>query len=355
MNKKITVLTIMFLLVSAFLLSDDKRDLYLKAVSEKDPQTKMDLLKEYLQKYEDKKDKMMKFIYLNLSDAAYKLKNYDEAIQYGEIALEDPEVDPGNKLRVYLCLSFSYYTTKRDFDKAIQYAQALIDLCQVLIDQAQKSDNKEQAEQTILNYQKYFISPAYQLQSKALFFKTKDDHSIIIQATEKALQAYKMDPSESTAMLVSSLADNLYKKGKQEEAVKYMESIFDREKPDIRQANFLGTAYYKMKDKDKALYYFEVQYRLKPKEDIAKRIGILVHKKDPEKGLIYFADAFVLGGCDKSSDTYKYLEHLYFNVIAKGKSAEEKEQGFKTVVKEAEQRTGKTCEGGASTDTSTEG
>lgn len=346
MNKKITVVTIFILMVSVFLCTASKRDEYLKAVSEKDPQAKFDLLKQYLDKYGKKKDKLMKFIYLNLSDTAYKLKYYDETIQYGESALQDPEVDPGNKLRVYFSLANSYYVTKKDFDKAIQYSQSIIDLCKMLMDQAEKSDNQEQAQQTINNYKKFYISPAYQIQAKSLFTKGKDNPENILQAAEKALEAYKLDLTETSSKMVFSLAGNLYRKGKKAEAVKYVEAIFNKEKPDLRQANFLATTLKRMKQKERALYYYEIQYRLKPKAGLAKRIGVMVHKKNNQKGLKYFSDAFVLGGCNKGSEVYRFLEHLYFNIITKGQKPEEQEQGFKEVIKAAEARTGKTCGGG---------
>ena len=62
MNKKITLIAVMFLMVSIFVVGSRKeqQELYLKAVAEKDPQAKMGLLKEYVQKYGDKEERHCK-------------------------------------------------------------------------------------------------------------------------------------------------------------------------------------------------------------------------------------------------------------------------------------------------------
>ena len=81
-------------------------------------------------------------------------------------------------------------------------------------------------------------------------------------------------------------------------------------------------------------------YKVRKQAKIAKRIALLVQKQDPHKGAKYFAEAFVLSKSDKESDAYKYLEHLYFNIIAKDKPPEEKEKGFKEFIDAAKQRLG---------------
>jgi hypothetical protein len=340
MNKKITVITILFLLVSVFLFPGrkDRQELYLKAVAEKNLETKMALLQEYIQKYGKSKDKFLRFIYLNLADTSYKLKKYDETIQFGETALEFTELDPTNKLRLYFSLANSFNTTKKDQTKALEYANKIIEVSQTLIEQAQNSEQDEgKSEQFVSNYKKFYIAPAYRLQSMIHYNNGESK-----EAAEKAVEAFKIDNGEKSFKLAFSLAVNLYKKNNIDEAISTAEQVIDPTKPKFKEASFLASAYYKKKNKVKAIQYYELAYKAKQKLDLAMRIGRLVHKNQPQKGMMYFADAYILSDFDKTSDAFKYLEQLYFNRIAKDKSPEEKEKGFKDVINNAKARLGVT-------------
>jgi tetratricopeptide (TPR) repeat protein len=329
---------IMFLVASVFLFGSkkDRQELYLKAVAEKSLETKMDLLKEYIRKYGQTKDRFVRFIYLNLADTAFRLKNYDEAIQYGEIAIEYAEVDPTNKLRLYFSLANSYQITKKDPEKAIQYAKSIIETCAALIEKVKGSDQEaEKTEQFVKNYNSYYIAPAHRIMASIYYNKGE-----IRKASDESVAAYKSDKSEKSSKMAFSLAVNLFRKKMVDEAIAATESIFDVEKPDFNQAKLLASAYYKKKNKDKSVVYYEYAYKAKPKLSIAMSIARLVHKAQPQKGLKYFADAYILTKLDKESDAYRFLEQLYFNHIAKDKSPEEKEQGFKEVISAAAARLG---------------
>lgn len=343
MNKKITFIAVMFLVVSIFLVGirREQQDLYLKAVAEKDPETKMGLLKEYVQKYGDKDDKWLQFIYLNLSDTAFKLKNYDECIQNGEMALKAEEVDRANKLRVYFSLANSYYATKSDMDKALEYAQQVIDLSRTLVQQTKEtSQDEEQANQFASNYKNFYIAPSLRLQGLILYFKNKDNPENIKQAADKAIEAYNEHNNDLYSQMAFSLAGNLAQKGKFDAAIDVAEKIIDTQKPSYKEVDFLAKLYSKKKDKDKTLFYYELAYKSKPTADLAQKIGQLASKKDAHKAVQYFADAYVIGGMDKETEVFKFLEHLYFNEIAKDKTPEEKEAGFKEVINAAKTRRG---------------
>jgi len=343
MNKKITFIAVMFLVVSIFLVGarKEQQDLYLKAVAEKDLDAKMGLLKEYVQKYGDKEDKWLRFIYLNLSDTAFKLKNYDECIQNGEMALEGEEIDRANQLRVDFSLANSYYATKRDMDKAFEYAQKVIDLARTLLQQTKETtQDEEQANQFASNYKNYYIAPALRLQGLILYFKNKDNPENIKQAAEKAIEAYNEHNNDIYFQMAFSLAGNLAQKGQYDAAINIAEKIIDKEKPTYKEVDFLARLYAKKKDKEKTLYYYELAYQSKPTADLAQRIGQLVSKKDVNKAVQYFADAYVISGMNKETEAFKFLEHLYFNEIAKDKTPEEKEAGFKEVINAAKIRRG---------------
>ena len=358
MNKKITFIAVMFLMASIFIVGirKEQQQLYLKAVAEKNPEAKISLLKEYVQKYGDKKDKWLRFIYLNLSDTAFKLKNFDECIQYGEMALEGGEVDNANKLRVYFSLANSFYATKRDMDKATQYAQSVIELSRTLIQQTKDtSQDQEQAEQFAKNYKSFYVAPSFRLQGLILYFKDKDNNENIKQAAEKAIEAYKEDEKDIYYQMAFSLAGNLAQKRQYDAAIAIAEKLIDTENPKYKQVDFLAKLYHKKKNKEKTLFYYELAYKSKPTATLAQKIGQLVynHKKDTIKAVKYFADAYVIGGMNKETEVYKFLEHLYFNEVAKDKTPEEKEAGFKEVINAAKTRRGISVQEESATDTGT--
>ena len=357
MNKRITLVTILVLVVSVCLFSarKEQQELYLKAVAEKDLSTKIELLKEYVQKYGDKEDKFLRFIYLNLADATFKQKNYDESIQYAEKALGFEELDDNNKINLYFSLANSYYLTKKDFDKALEYARAIIDLSTSLIKHMGESgQEKEKVDNFEEKYQTYYIAPAYRLQALIWYAKGKDNPENIKKAADCALKAYDNDGgSENSAKLAFSLAGNLYKKNLIDEAITVTEKIIDKENPRYKEMYFLGSMYGKKKDRNKAILYYEKAYQSRQRPDLAVRIGQMVYKKDIDKGIRYFADAYILLKLDKQSDAYKYLEHLYFNEKAKDKSPEEKEAGFKEIVNAAKARLGIKVEQPEKTDSET--
>jgi len=343
MSKKITLITVVFLVISVFLggIKKEQQELYLNAMNEKDPAKKMELLKEYLQKYGEKKDKFVKFAYLNLSNSAYNQKKYEEAIQYGEEALGYEDLDDANKLLISLALANSYYATKRDMDKAYDYSQKVIDLSNNLIEQTKKATAEDQqAVQNVKKYQNFYLAPALRLQGLVLYFKDNKNPENIKLAAEKAIEAYSHHKTDTYYQMAFSLASNLAQKGKFDYAIDIAEKIIDKENIKYNEADFLAKLYKRKNNKDKSIYYFELAYKVKPSADLAKKIGQLVHKKDKVKAVRYFADAFVRNNMNKESDVYKFLEHLYFNEIAKDKTPEEKEEGFKKIVSDAKARCG---------------
>jgi tetratricopeptide (TPR) repeat protein len=140
--------------------------------------------------------------------------------------------------------------------------------------------------------------------------------------------------------MVFSLAGQLFKKKMWDEAVALVEKIFDENNPNHQFAYLLGSLYYKKGERDKAVYYFELAYQTGRKLKTAITIGKLVYKKDIDKGIRYFADAFVLADQDQGSNAFKYLRQLYYNQKAKDLPAPEKEKGFKELIKEARVRLG---------------
>lgn len=345
MNKKVILVSIMFLLfISVFLFGgkrSEKADMWQKAITEKDLNLKLQYLKEYEAKYGKKKDRLLKFLYLNLSDTSFKLKNYDETIQFGEKSLAFPDIDASNKLRIYLTLAISNQIAKIDIEKAYHYAGLTIELSKELIlEHGKLSQPQETKEKYINNYKTFYLAPAYRLQGLILFEKGKDSIDNLKEALEKASLAFRTDESQTSSKMVFSLACNFKKKNLNDEAIEAIELILDKEKPEYNHTHFLANLYLK-KDKTRAVEYFEMAHKTKRKAKTAMNIGILIYKKNIEKGIKYFAEAFLLSNSDKDTKAYKYLESLYFNQPKiKEKSPAEQENGFREIINAARLRLG---------------
>ncbi|MCP4147113.1 MAG: hypothetical protein GY757_05125 [bacterium] len=343
MYKKIIVVSILVLFScsSFLLLSQNKKEMWSKAIVEKNPEKKLQFLKDYEAKYGKKKDKFHKFLYLNLSNTAFTLKKYDEAIQYGEKALTFPDLDDTNKIQMYIRLANAYKQTKTDMDKALENAGKVIEMANDFISkQGESTQDEEKKEKVISNYKIFYMAPAYRLQATILYEKDKENTEVIKQAAEKACEAYKLDKSERSSKMVFSFAYNMYKKKMTADAIKNLEVILNKEKPEYNHTIMLASLYYKLKNKTKAVNYYEMAYKAKRQKKTAMKIGRLTQKNNPLKGANYFAEAFLMGGEDKDSDAFKFLQQIYFNVIAKDKTPAEKEKGFKAFLNAARARLG---------------
>jgi len=350
MRKKLIIASIVVtLLTSVLLFSASKKEaMWRKAITEKDTRLRFEYLKEYEVLYGKKKDKVARYLYLNLANAAYKLQNFDETIQYGEQALTFAETDETNRLNVYFMLSNSFKVTKKEMDKAHYYAQQTIELANELISKrielSQNADatKKDSAEKFINNYKTFFLAPALRIQSQLLYAKGKDDPALLKEATLKACEAFKIDKSTRSSNLVFTLAYRLFTKKKTADAIEALETILDKEKPVHKVSYLLANGYIRKNDKAKAAEYFEMAYQSSKKATLAKKIGKLVHKNNIDKGIKYFAEAFVLMDSNKQSDAYKYLENLYFNKPdVKSKSPADQEKGFRAIINAARVRLGK--------------
>ncbi|UCH94652.1 MAG: hypothetical protein JSV88_30915 [Candidatus Aminicenantes bacterium] len=343
MKKKVIFMGIMLLVGSIFFASSplDRQDLYIKAVSETDPQMKIQLLKQYEGLYGQQQDHYIKFIYIQLAETLFQVKNYHEAITYGEKALEFAEIPATNKLNLLYALANSYQASQKDLQKAYDYADSMIELTNWVIDKAKNSDlEKEKIEEFVKTYKAYYIASGYRIQAMTLFSRDKENLETIKESAQKAVAAYMEDKSENSSRLLFSLVGQLYKNNKLDDAIAIVGKVFDETNPNSRFASFLGASYYKKGDKDKAVYYFELAYKTNRDIKTAMNIGRLVHKKDIDKGIQYFADAFILSSLDENSKAFEYLRDLYYNHKAKNLPSREQDKGFKEIIEAAKVRVG---------------
>ena len=343
-NKKFSIVCIAVLVLSFSLFAISKKEeMWTKAITEKDINLRFQYLKEYQAEFGDQKDKFAKFLFINLADTAFQVTKYDEAIQAAEIAVNYADLDDSNKLRLFLILANSYNITKKDMEKAYQYSGQVIDLANKLISQQQASEqDPDKKEKFAAQFSTFYVAPALRIQAQVLYAKGKDDPASLKEMTDKACKAFDADRSQRSADMIFALATNLYKKNLTDDAIKALELILDKEKPEYKYTYMLASLYNKKKNKEKVIHYFELAYRAQKQAKLALNIGKLVYKGDLDKGLKYFSEAFVLGNSNKQSDAYKFLENLYFNnPEVKKLTPEDQEKGFRALINVTRERLGK--------------
>lgn len=335
MTKKISIVVIFALILSVSIAyGSEKQDLWLKAVSEKNVKTRLQLLEDFAVKYAKDK-RLFKNLNINLTKTSYFLRDFDKTIEYGEKVITIEDLEDNYKIEMYIYLANSYNVTKRDIDKAYQYAGLVVDLAKLI----KKGFDKDEKLKKQINAN--YLAPALSIQSLILYSKGKDNVESLNNALEKSLEAFEFDSSKRTEKRIFSFAIALYKKDPLmiDNSLAAVEKLFSSsEEPNARYAYMIGQWYLKKKDRDNAVKFISTAYDSNKKANIATKLGQLLHKSAPEKAIKYFAEAFLLDDSDKDSNAYKYLRQLWYNKLAKGKPQAEQDSGFDEILKLAKAR-----------------
>lgn len=298
-------------------------------ITEKDPGVKLQKLEEFQKEYGDDKDTLTMRLYTNLTDTAYKLQQYDKAIQYGEKSLTFKDLDTSDKLQIFLELSNAYYVTKQDIEKAFNLAGSVIDLAKASTDLPMQPDIKNAL----------YVAPSLRIQVKILYAKEKDAAAAKL-ALDKAVEAYTLDKSETSLKLILAVGSRVHAAGGADEVCSQYERAFTA-RPDDDLARLLGVMYSKKGNNEKAVEYMKASYKIKKSAEVGYNLGILLNKTDLDAAIGYLADAFVLNDPKLSAKAEELLKHLYFNVKAKDMIQEEQDKGYEEILAGAHARVGK--------------
>jgi tetratricopeptide (TPR) repeat protein len=269
-------------------------------------------------------------MYLNLTETAYQLQQFDKTIQFGEKALTYKEIETQNKLRMYLYLANAYNLTKKDIDKAYSYADLVIELAKSV-----SSEGK-----TNVTIDTNFIAPALRIQVQILLSKPQELNNTIA-AFNKALEAYKLDKSEKSANFVLVLSERMVKKNQVEDAIKGVE-ILSQAKPNADYAKLLAFWYERLGNRVKAIENLKASYQMKKNPKVAYDLGVLLNKTDIDSAMNYLAEAHLLNDEKYSPKALELLQHLFFNVYvkAKGLLPADQEKGFQEILNAAKANLG---------------
>jgi tetratricopeptide (TPR) repeat protein len=314
--KKAACLIIMVMAVSlAMALAIDKEqvDTWTALVGEKDLQVKMQKLEAYYNKYGAREDRYSMYMYVYLAQTSYLLQQYEKTIQFGEKAQGYKELDASNKLPLYLYLANAYNLTKRDLDKAYDYAEQIVLLADSL--RAASSGNSA----IDINY----TAPALRIQVQLLAAKAQDPQKAIL-ALDKSVAAFKLDKSDKSANFVIRLSDHLSKSDKLEDAIRGMEAIV-QEKPNADYSKLIGNWYARIKNNPKAIENFKASYAQKRNAQVGYNLGILLNQnQELDAAIDYLAEAHLLNDEKYSPEALKLFDHLV--IFVKGKDMPKAEQ-----------------------------
>jgi len=330
--KKFTLLLMIAVLTGLcqLLVAVDKEqtDMWLSILTDKEPQSRIQKLDAYQEKYGAKDDKISPFMWMQLAYTAYLLQQFDKTINAAEKSLTYKEVETNDRMRLYLYLANAYYVTKKDLGKSYEYANLLIDLARSLKggqEKAQGLDNQ-------------YIAPALRIQIKILEERTKDLKNTQ-EALAKAIEAYKMDRSTRSGEYVIILGNRIYKLGQLDAAIMALETVMSI-RPTSDTARVLAYWLDQKGNKEKALEYLKTSYKMKKSAKVAFDIGALLQKNDLDSSINYLAESVVLNDRKYSPKAQELLEHLFFNVKAKGMLSAEQEKAYQEILAAAKSRLG---------------
>ena len=330
--KKIAFLIIMLVVINlsfVYALDKEQVDAWTLLVGEKDLQVKMQKLDAYYNKYGAKEDRYSMYMYVHLAQTTYLLQQYDRAIQFGEKALTYKEIDASNKLPLYLYLANSYNLTKKDLDKAYNYAEQIVVLANSLRSETNSNSSID------INY----AAPALRIQVQLLAAKAQDPQNAVA-ALNKAIEAYKLDKSDKSANFVVRLSDHVRKMEKIEDAIRGIEAI-NLEKPSAEYCHMLGIWYNQIKNMPKAIENFKAAYNLKKNAQVAYNLGILLNQaQELDSAIEYLAEAYLLNDEKVSPEALKLFEHLLFFEKTKGQPQPEQEKLYNEILAAARVRLG---------------
>jgi len=345
--KTVILWVVVVLLISFFFLEGaEKQDLWIQAATEKNLETRLQLFENYKNQFGQKIEENSRFLYYNLTQTSFLLQQFEKTIEYGEKTLTFENLEDNYKLDVGLWLANAFNLARKDYDKAYSYADMIITLGKTFKSMPISSDR---AAKITIEIDKMYIAPGLRIQLRILDARPGKDTQARLNLIQKAIDAYNFDKSSDfPKRIVITESVELAKANLPQEAIDALEKIIDPNDIGYSEGNLLAQLYYRKYtqdkdegDKDRAIYYYEKAYEKNKLDTLAAKLGQLLSKKDKEKALIYFADAYVLSGSNNESDAYKYLQQIWFKDIAKDKTLEEQEAGFQQLIEAAKARLGK--------------
>ena len=269
-------------------------------------------------------------------NTAYSAKQYDQAVSLAEQILALPElekVDKKNQLQIRFILANSLFSVKKDLDKAIAAADALVGQ----VEEMKGNGGGNQFDRT-------FLVPGMQIRFYSLVerFKASKNAGDLVQAADTLWTIYEQyDQKPANVRLLVNIAQMLSSADQRDKAIELLEKLSTRDLGGQGSTCFhlLATNYSKKGDKARSITYLQKAYDARRIAKYALDLGqMLFASKDVDGAIRYLAEAYVLDQENANSKAYKTLRHLIYNVKGKDKGEDELDSMLKDAVAQARTR-----------------
>ncbi len=350
MKKRLLTLTIVIVFLGAFIGHSSEKSVYvdfyvkygeyMKAAKSKDPNAKS-ILKDalligekYIKKYEDKDITNTIGALKILVDGYYKLKNYNKVILYGEKLITKPKLSQIDKMGAYLVLSEVYALTKKNLNRAAEFAKNAVELGKANLASAKNAGEKRKW--------KILLSKAYILHGNALLLNKEYE-----KALDAYMESFKLVPTTHGLNRLRSMGIFFLSKNNYSAGMKALEFVIDVfKKQGIKGKSYrnclkrLALVTFKHGEYNKSLKYYLELYSLKKSSKYAYNIGILYNKLgNKEMAKRYFAETVVLNS-SKYGEKAKQILETMCSVDQGGKKILNEEE-YNKYIEEAKKRLGK--------------
>ena len=329
MRKTIVLLVILSFILGSVQLQAGKKDkeaLYLAAITEQNPEIKMQKLEEYFAKYAKKKKHQTAPLFIHLVETAYKLKAWDKLANYSKMAFDSGKLSEIDQMNVKLKLAYYNMTAKKDLAAAEKLADEILAFG--------KKINNAMCD-------KMFCAPALRIKIAILEAQATDSEAIG-KALGASFEVYKIDKSQKSADFIFYFAQKMYNElGQYDKAIAALEKISDIPNAKVEHMDKLASWYMSDGYNDKALKYYEKSYNQAKNAQKAYLVGKLTYKNDLTKGLNYLAEAYVLDEAPYSDQAKELMEEAYKESQPEETTPEQIDEAIQRIIEDAQVRLGK--------------
>jgi len=306
MKKTVPATLALIFLLSSLVISqnDEAHNAYLQAMGASTLAQKIQLLKDYVNKYKGQGTQYENYAYANLCILSSQTNNLNDAVNYGENALLLSGLDDYTKTQILFVLSSVYTNQGNNLEKAKNYALQVVELAEV---------NKEKDSATISSDQWYKLMGAgyythAQAQEKAKQLKG---------AVSSYIKSYNILKNPQIGKDLKNVGKALYKfkfYKDAEEAFGVAYKILG----DYESGSYYAKTLFRNNKKDEALTYFKKVYNTQMSGEVAFYIGIILAengKKDPsvsQEAIRYLLEASYLSPSN-AEKARALAESLFFH------------------------------------------
>jgi tetratricopeptide (TPR) repeat protein len=293
-RRALTLVTLTFLLVFPVLSQDNSCDqAYIKAMTTADAAQRAQLLKDYLAQCGGKGSQYENFAYANLCITPYGDKTAGETIEYGEKAITLGGLDDLMKFQVLVTVAAVYGQQGTNLAKAKNYAQQAIQLG--------KAQNNNQ-----------WVGAGYYVQGQVQA-KSND----LKGASSSYISAYNILKNKQIANDLKKVAKGLYDAKAYADAAKAWKVCVGVSN-DYACIVYLANSLNRSGQKDEAYKYYQQAYAKQKKGDVAYNMGVILASKSnstnngSSQAITYLLDASYLSQAN-SKKAMDLAQRLFFN------------------------------------------